>query len=249
MINKKSLLLTIILTCFLSITTFANIFDTADLLTDDETKSLISKSRRINSVGDVSIMITTDPIENTGKTREVYIEDIYNGKNYSNGVVLHIDMHERNFYIQSFGQTQQLISSSEIDKLLDLIEVELVNGNFNQACQIFLDNIDSLYKGKSVKTATSSALTNMILSFSVFLATSISIYVLIKKSYATEGSEKPYPFNEKAKASLKSRDDRFLREFTTKVVLSTPRNNRRNRTPDVSSRQRRRSSSSRSRRF
>ncbi len=126
------------------------IYDEAELFSASEKGSLekqtVSLSERINM--DV-IIITTN--ENDGKTSSAYADDFYdmNGFGYgdeADGVLLLINMEDREVYISTCGKAIHYLTDRRIENMLDKIYPHLSEGNYSEGAAAFLNSLEYYVK-------------------------------------------------------------------------------------------------------
>jgi uncharacterized protein len=159
--NKKSILKFLVLTLILLAIpniTFAQenlkrksyVNDYADILDEETEKELtntitdyIEKYKL-----DIAIVTTNTSYLLTTEKFANYFYD-YNkmgiGEDNS-GILLVIDMQNREFYILTNGFVHQLITDSRVEHILDVMELDMRDGNYDLATSSFLKQIDKYYK-------------------------------------------------------------------------------------------------------
>lgn len=191
----------------------SRILDGADLFTTEEEMQLQSQAEAMSTQigGDVVIITTQEAY--TG-VRDYYIEDMYFEQGFgTEGVVLHIDMYNREVWVQVFGEFDDTMDADDRDELFYLVKDELSSSRYYQGGVVFIENIPSAMNGTIRFGLGSEFILVVIVAGAIFA----SIYLSVKTSYARVGSDKPYPFREKASMQLAIIRDDFTREYVTKV--------------------------------
>ncbi len=126
------------------------VVDNADLLTDEEEKSLIEKCNAFTEefLAEIAIVTITD-LE--GKTPEAYADDFYDYNGYGYGenddglLVIYLPgaEGERKIHITTHGTANVQISDSEIDYILDAVIPYLISEDYAEAFSVFIDEADS----------------------------------------------------------------------------------------------------------
>lgn len=123
----------------------ANVDDQLNLLTEEQVKELQSRientSREYNL--DVAIVIT----DNTeGKSSRDFADDYYDSKGFGigedySGLLLLINMKDREIWISTTGRAIDVFTDARINWMVDEITGLLSEGNYNQACIEFVDQV------------------------------------------------------------------------------------------------------------
>lgn len=120
------------------------VYDDAGLLSDEEEKeleTLLIKTAR-ETEQDL-IIVTTD--NNEGKSARDYADDFYDENKFGyekengSGVLLLIDMDDRELYISTAGTAIEKYTDDEIDVTLDEVAPYLSNGDYMGACTGFVE--------------------------------------------------------------------------------------------------------------
>lgn len=117
--------------------------DDADLLTGSEARSLQEDLQTLSEDYDADIVIVT--VETTGQyDPETYIELFYDENRYGQGsdragVMLLVAMAEREYMILSNGWCDDAIGSSRIDSIVEAMQDEMSDGEYDQAFGTFVD--------------------------------------------------------------------------------------------------------------
>lgn len=146
----------IVFICFLlaCMLLFANVFaappaviDNADLLSDTEQNALESASYRVRERGyDVVILTMTGSYG--GKSAVAYADDYFDYNGYGigtdhTGVLLLINMTERDLYLSTSGKATRALTDRSIDMLLDDIAPYLSEGDYYRGLSLFISELDS----------------------------------------------------------------------------------------------------------
>lgn len=122
-----------------------HIYDGAGLLTDEESASLEQRCREIETRESIHVlMVTTEDTQ--GKSQQAYADDFYDEvypkDSDENGVLVLIDMSERQLYVSTAGIMQYYLSDREIDTLLDHMYEEAAAADYAGAFQRSADDIE-----------------------------------------------------------------------------------------------------------
>ena len=114
---------------------------------------------------DIAI-VTVDGIDSYSIER--YTEDYYDDNGYADdGVMLLIDMDERQWWITGTGKGADIFTSSVIDTIGDLMEDDLTNGDYAAAFETYIDKC--IYYVESPFEAGTSLLIGLVIGLIVAL--------------------------------------------------------------------------------
>lgn len=198
--------------------------DFLNYLTKDEVDSLQKQIDQIKSstMLDVVIVITDDT---KGKSSMAYADDYYDYNNYGidsehSGLLLLINMENRELWISTVGKAIDKFNDARISKMSDRIYTHLSQNKYYNGCVTFLKDI--------VNYTTPSTYLNrvktLIFSFWVYIgALVISILVTVLLSLSSKGKNTTnhltYEYGNSFNL-VESRDD-FLRETTTRTKIQS----------------------------
>ncbi|MBE6150354.1 MAG: TPM domain-containing protein [Firmicutes bacterium] len=128
----------------------AHVNDYADILEDDDEKELTKTIKEYIEKYDLDIAVTTTNTSYFMTTKQ-FANKFYDQNNMGigedrNGILLVIDMQNREFYILTNGFVHQLINDSRIELVLDKMEPSMRDGDYNSAINSFLKEINKYYK-------------------------------------------------------------------------------------------------------
>lgn len=128
----------------------AHVNDYADILEDDEEKELTKTIKEYIEKYDLDIAVTTTNTSYFMTTKQ-FANKFYDQNNMGigedrNGILLVIDMQNREFYILTNGFVHQLINDSRIELVLDKMEPSMRDGDYKSAINSFLKEINKYYK-------------------------------------------------------------------------------------------------------
>lgn len=140
-------LLAILLCLSLSVPTFAQsdmplLVDDADLLTDSEESSLLSKIANISNNQQMDIVIvTTDSLY--GETPRDYADDFYDYNGYAeDGILLLVSLEDSDWYISTSGYGITAITDAGREYMAEQFVDDLGDGNYYDAFVTYADFCD-----------------------------------------------------------------------------------------------------------
>ena len=124
------------------------IYDYANLFTEEEEKELFNKVDKIINKYKVDVVVTTiDSTINPLNTTAEFLEYFYDTAGFGigdddNGIILVIDMKNREYNISAIGKTQDIITESRVENILDVMDYHMQNGDYYKAVESFINQTD-----------------------------------------------------------------------------------------------------------
>ena len=123
----------------------ANVDDTLNLLTDQQVKELQSliETTSLEHNLDLAVVITD---QTEGKSSRDFADDYYDSKGFGvgedySGLLLLINMKDREVWISTTGRAIDIFTDARINAMVDSITGFLSDGNYNQACTEFVNQV------------------------------------------------------------------------------------------------------------
>ena len=157
--KRKLISLVLSLICLLTLCTSLmasspRVNDFANLLTLDQVEELEASLATLSETYQMEVVILTiDDAE--GKSSMNYADDFYDtngygyGKNHD-GVLLLIDMDNRNIWISTSGLSMKYLTDSRIDTILDKVFNYIADGNYYKGCKTFIENVKTAFNATPV---------------------------------------------------------------------------------------------------
>ncbi len=147
--SRNAFIITMILIILLGINAYAidqKVYDEADLFSEAEEDALQMKAVELSEKLSLDIVILTI-MDNKGKTSRDYADDFYdeNGFGYGegyDGLILLINMEDREVYISTCGKAIEYFTDARIDGVLDKVYIYLTEGNYSQGAEAFLTEVE-----------------------------------------------------------------------------------------------------------
>lgn len=126
------------------------VFDQANLFSAEEKQALEQQIAQEREKMKLDLVVVTTN-EADGKSTEAYADDFYDRGGYGygekkSGVLYLIDMDNRRIHVSTAGGGIQLLSDSEIEKLLDLGTPGVKSGNYAESAKQVLSGIQDSYR-------------------------------------------------------------------------------------------------------
>lgn len=133
----------------LALDTSVKVYDEAGLFTSDESAKLQDTAKSLTELNQMDVVIVTIS-DAEGKSSMAYADDYYdyNGFGYGSeksGILLLIDMDNRDVWISTTGLAIRYFTDSAIDSILDKITGYLSDGQYYKAADIFLDQVGNYF--------------------------------------------------------------------------------------------------------
>ena len=242
-INRVLLFGGIIIIC-LSLSYRANadlkrVVDKADLFNETEVTLLENNIKDISDKYSMDIVIvTTDDVN--GKSSRDYADDFFDyegyglGNDYS-GILLLINMDDREVYISTSGKGERYFTDDRIESILDNVYRYLSDGQYFDGAEEFLSNTEKyLNKGIPSNQYTVDENGNIVLSteeimkrigIAILISLGISSVVcaVVVATYKKPAALPEETYVDKNSITFTKRSDRFISTHTTSRKI--PKNN------------------------
>ncbi|SHI69298.1 TPM domain-containing protein [Parasporobacterium paucivorans] len=119
------------------------VYDNAGLFTQEQILNLNRTIRDYDAKTELDLVIVT--VDQNNKSTQQYAEDFYTEHafgyehDYGSGVILVIDMDNREAYVSTQGIAIQYLDDAAIQNILDEIFVYLPNGDYYNSARVFLE--------------------------------------------------------------------------------------------------------------
>lgn len=209
--------------------------DNAGLLSSDEISALEMQITDMREKTDWDIFaVTTYDAE--GKTSTAYADDFYDEctAEDSDGILVLIDMDNREIYISTCGEAILYLTDSRIERVLDEGFYYVSDEEYASCLSEMLSTAEYFYDSGivqeqynyDVETGAVSeyrTLTWMEVVPVLFLAVGVglAIYIIVVKSYSMKGGRYDYPYMKYGKLDIVSQEDRFIRQHVTHQRIQT----------------------------
>lgn len=241
---KFSPTLIIVLVLLLSLNSFADnnrVIDSLDYLSSDEISRLNENIGRIQSEKNIDVVIViTDKLD--GKTSMAYADDFYDENNYGfdsqySGILMLINMKDREVWISTTGLCIDIFTDSRIETMIGGITDKLKNGDFYAASNVYLDYVanyanqgipsgqqrveqPSVYYGEELSyfDKVKGLATNPVV-YLVSLLISLGITLLLSLNSKGKKTTNFQTYEESGSFNLSQKEDMYLREFVTKTKV------------------------------
>ncbi len=206
-----------------------NVYDDANLLTDAEIAELNAQILNLKNLTDWDVFAVTTNDAN-GKSAMEYADDFYDERTEvdSHGVLVLIDMDNREIYISTYGEAIRYLTDARIERILDEGFYYVSDGEYYNCFNAMLSVVREYYKdgihqdqyNYDVDTGAISeyrSITTMELGATVLVGALVAagIYFGVTKSYSIKGGKYEYPYMKYSKIDIIEHEDRYIRTHTT----------------------------------
>lgn len=124
--------------------------DDADILLDSQEESIENNLKKCTLATGWDTIIYTNNNNVSSYDIEDYCNDYFDNHDYGcgdekSGVFLTVDMSSREMYIITKGEAMYCFSDARTDDLLDSVQYELSSGDYDGACDEFIETVEQYY--------------------------------------------------------------------------------------------------------
>ena len=211
------------------------VYDYAGLLSYDEISELDRQITDMREKTDWDIFAVTT-YDTDGKSSVAFADDFYDActTEDSDGILVLIDMDNREIYISTSGKAIRYLTDSRIERVLDEGFYYVSDGEYASCLSAMLSTAEYFYDSGipqdqynyDVETGAVSeyrTLTWMEVVPVLFLALGVGlvIYIVVVKSYSMKGGRYDYPYMKYGKLNLIDQEDHFIRQNVTHQRIQT----------------------------
>ena len=140
--------------------------DDADIITSSQEETIENNLKKCTLATGWDTIIYTNNNNVDSYDMEDYCNDYFDNHNYGcgdkkSGVMLTIDMSSREMYIITKGEAMYCFSDARTDDLLDSVQYELSSGDYDGACDEFIETVEQYYNA-GVDTSKDASYSNII---------------------------------------------------------------------------------------
>lgn len=218
-----------------------HVYDFAQLFTEEEKAILENKLDTLsqNEQMDVSILTTEDA---EGKTSRDYADDFYdrNGFGYGStkdGLLLLLDMDNREVYISTCGQAIAVFTDNRINQMLEHIVYYMKDGAYDKAALTFIEDCTTYLKAGVPQNSAFNSTSNRTqkgkktslvetLLMALGIAAGVTLIVRFSVIYKYKKPSRSLPPMLPLNVHFLEHSDRFVTSHTTRVYV--PKNDNHN---------------------
>lgn len=214
-----------------------NVYDLADLLTNEEEERLQSYAEDFSESWSMNfLVVTTDDTD--GKSTVAYADDFYDEKypdsTEEDGILYLIDMEHREIYVSTCGNAIRYLTDDRIDRILDAAYEEVAGGDYFGTFEEFFEETEKyLKKGipsnqynydtetgerdyyEAQKAPKKVTLGEFLVALVSGIAAASGTVAAIKAKYQLKFEDFHYDAYTDSEIDLKEKEDRLINTFVT----------------------------------
>lgn len=211
------------------------VVDDANLLSSqEETKLRIDLENFKNEYNMDAVIVTSNNLN--GKSQQDYADDYFDYNGYGvgkekSGLLLLIDMENRNIWISTSGEAIKYFTDNRIDNIVEDITSYLKNGDYFGGCNVFINDINNYVKegiptNKYIKDKPTKNIVFIGLAAGAIVASSVCF--LVVNSYKNSKSVSSVNYADRNSIVFTRKKDRFINTYTTRTKIERNNNNNNN---------------------
>lgn len=243
MVKMKQRLLTLGMCLFMALATYIPlsaedqvVFDQADLMAVDETKTLAQQAKEFEEKSGWEVFIVTKD-DYDGRSAMEYADDFFDERTdvSDSGFVLLIDMYIREIYVSTAGDAIPCFNDERIEYILDEGYYYVADGEYADGFEAMLDEAEyyfdkgipdnqEIYDTETGKSTYYRKLTfgEVLASLAVGVGVALIIFLGVMGKYRLKFGTYKYDYRKYGKLDLKYHDDQFMNQTVT--TRRIPRN-------------------------
>lgn len=232
-LNRKcipfiSTLISLLLFSFVVKANVNPIVDDAKLLSQTEKLELNKRVEKIREKYNMDAVIVTSN-DLGGKSPRDYADDYYDYNGYGldnnkSGLLLLIDMYDRNIWISTTGDAIRYFTDSRINSIINDVGNYLSDKRYFDACNVFLDEVEhyielGIPKDQYNYSENDSRLKVVLIALAVSLIASTVVCIVVVNSYKNTKSVSSRNYVDNNSIVFTKRRDIFVNTFTTRTKI------------------------------
>lgn len=214
-----------------------NVFDQAELLTEEEERKLQEFSDQLSEKWNMNFLAVTT-MDTDGKSTAEYADDFYDEKfpdsSEEDGVLYLIDMDHREIYLSTSGIAIRYLTDARIDLILDQAFEEVADGDYYGTFEVFFQETEK-YLNKGIpsdqynydvetgevdpyvapKEPKKITMVEFFVALVAGLAVSFGTAAAIKAKYQLKFEDFHYDAYTDSEINLKVKEDRLINTIVT----------------------------------
>lgn len=226
--KKISLLLALILVCALAVLPVSAVASESSLswVIDDANAFTASERNRLQAAGqqfydDWGMHMVVHTVSSRSGTLFNYAENYYAESDYGvgyqrHGILLVIDIGEREAAIYTHGDMMDYVTNARVEKIFDNMTSDMRANRYGAAALVFMSDTNTY-----VRNAQYPPWWAWVVTFLVPVLIVIIGYAAVKKRYSTHPTSSPYPLTERSNLQLDHQEDVLVNTTHTTRVIQT----------------------------
>ncbi|WP_195987251.1 TPM domain-containing protein [Clostridium sp. D53t1_180928_C8] len=228
-----SILILILSSSFLVMANVNPVVDEAKLLSQDERNQLMESIEVFRKEYNMdAVIVTSNDLE--GKKPRDYADDYYDYNGYGlgynkSGLLLLIDMDDRNIWISTSGDAIEYFTDDRIESIIADISKYLSNGEYFDACNIFLTDIkhyinNGIPEGQYTYSEEDNTVKIVLIALVSAAIVAGVTCICVVNSYKNSKSVSSTNYVDNNSIVFTKRRDIFVSTFTTKTKIEKNNN-------------------------
>lgn len=207
------------------------VVDKASLFNESEVSLLENSIKDISDEYKIDVVIVTTNDVN-GKSSKAYSDDFFDYEGYgigndSSGVLLLINMEDREVYISTSGKGERYFTDDKIDSILDHVYVYLSHEQYYNGAEAFLNDADkylndgipsnqyTIDENGDIVLSTGEIVKRIGIATLISLGISIIVCAVVVAAYKKPASFAEETYVDRNSIAFTKRSDRFISTHTT----------------------------------
>lgn len=131
------------------------------------------------------------------------------------GMLLLVDLRDRELYVLTHGKAEELITEKEWNKLLDaVVDNDIANQPY-EAVMAYIEKIPYYFRGNFISGL------DLLIAFGAAAVVALITMFSVKSTYKAANAKQAYAIENNAHADFERLEDTFIREYTTSHTKSS----------------------------
>ena len=214
----------------------AEVYDEADLLSDEEEEQLSLQIQELSDTYDMNFVVLTID-DAAGKSTMEYGDDFYVDKGYTindrkGGAIYLVDMDNRKVRVGAHQDMQYYLTDKRADEVSDAGYDDVKNGDYYDCFEKMLTKTagfldDGVPAGQytynedtgEYKVYHSLTLSEVLIALGIAIVAGAAVCVTVNSTYKTQFTKYHYPWQKNAKFHVKRKDDHLINHYVTSREL------------------------------
>ena len=214
----------------------SRVFDQAELMSDNDIKTLESAIAAMRRQYDMDFVILTSGDAKTDKSQE-FADDFYDNNGFgagedADGFLFFIDMNNRVATVSTSGQMIRYLTDARLNTLFDAAYPYLSSGEYGKAAQAALSQVTAFLKNgipedqynedeyggvSRYQKPMSLTFWEIVIAAAAGLISALILYFSVRHKYLMKGSAYSYDLNSNASVTITGATDVYLRTAVTRT--------------------------------
>lgn len=213
------------------------VFDEAGLLTPAQEESLAARIAELQGSTGMDFVVLTSKQPHGDADQQQIADEYYDRYGFgldeeNSGVLLYIDMYDRQYYISTTGAMIDYLTDERIERVLDAMEPGMRRGDYAEALDAGLSKVEQFIRAGipegqyrydvvtgQMLTARHKVLTAGEIAFGLVAGVVLALIVTlcVQRSYKLKGNTYSYDYRQQSDMELTQNEDVYVRTTTTRT--------------------------------